>query len=181
MLDLGVGPGAGVVEAARIDPGRRQVGLDVSGPMLRRARARARGGGVALDVVRADALALPLRDGAFDGATAHSFLYLLPDPGRALREIARVLRPGGRVALLEPRASGADLAAALRSGARHALAMVMWRGMSGLHRRFDEASLAALLEAAGLVEVRTWPVMSGYGVMATARRAPAVDGGARVP
>jgi hypothetical protein len=48
--------------------------------------------------------------------------------------------------------------------------MTLWRGMSRLHRRFDEGSLSALLLAAGLEGARAWPVLSGYGVMATALR-----------
>jgi hypothetical protein len=48
--------------------------------------------------------------------------------------------------------------------------MWMWRGMSRLHRRCDERSLAALLSAAGFREVRAWPVLEGFGVMATAER-----------
>ncbi len=55
-------------------------------------------------------------------------------------------------------------------GPRHAFAMEMWRGMSGLHRRFDEEGLARLLRDAGFERARAWPVLSGYGVMATAAR-----------
>jgi ubiquinone/menaquinone biosynthesis C-methylase UbiE len=170
VLDLGVGPGTGAVAAARADLARRHVGLDVSARMLRRARRRARRAGVVLPLLRADALALPVRAGAFDGATGHSLLYLLPDAGAGLREVRRVLRPGGRVAFLEPRAAGADLRRALAGGAHHAVAMALWRGMSRLHRRFDEVSLPALLSAAGFEETRAWPVLSGFGVMATASR-----------
>jgi ubiquinone/menaquinone biosynthesis C-methylase UbiE len=156
---------------ARADPARRHVGIDHSVPMLRRARRRARRAGQALLLVRADAQWLPVRDAALDGATGHSVLYLLPDPRTALGELRRALRPGGRVAFLEPRAAGAaDLRAALRGGVRHAAAMAMWRGMSALHRRFDEASLTALLAAAGFAGARAWPVLSGFGVMATAER-----------
>jgi ubiquinone/menaquinone biosynthesis C-methylase UbiE len=177
VLDLGIGPGTAVVAMARADASRRHVGLDVSGSMLRRARRRARRAGVALPLLRGDALALPVRSGALDGATAHSLLYLLPDPGAALREIRRVLRPGGAIAVLEPRAGAPDSRRALATGTHHAMAMAMWRGMSGLHRRFDEAALADLLRAAGLEGARAWPVLSGYGVMATAAR-PVDAGGA---
>jgi ubiquinone/menaquinone biosynthesis C-methylase UbiE len=170
VLDLGVGPGVGPVELARADPARRPVGLDLSAAMLLRARRRARAAGVALPLVRGDALRLPIRDAALDGVTGHSVLYLLPDAAAALAELRRALRPGGRVAFLEPRAAGADLGAALRAGPHHALAMAMWRGMSSLHRRFDEASLVALLSAAGFTGARAWPVLSGFGVMATAWR-----------
>jgi ubiquinone/menaquinone biosynthesis C-methylase UbiE len=170
VLDLGIGPGTSALEMWRADPGRRHVGLDVSAPMLARARARAAALGIALPLVRADALRLPFRSGTLDGATGHSFLYLLADPGAALAEVRRALRPGGGVAFLEPRAGAPRLRQALGEGARHALAMTLWRGMSRLHRRFDEESLAALLRAAGLEGARAWPVLSGYGVMATAVR-----------
>lgn len=170
VLDLGIGPGTGAVEMAHADPGRLHVGVDVSARMIARARARARSAGVRLLLVRADALALPVRAESIDGATGHSILYLLHDPGAALAEVRRALRPGGRVAFLEPRAGGGRVRTALRSGARHALAMALWRGMARLHRRYDEASLPALLAAAGFSEPRAWPVLSGYGVMASATR-----------
>jgi hypothetical protein len=74
------------------------------------------------------------------------------------------------VAFLEPRAGAGSLREAARRGPRHAAAMVLWRGMSRLHRRYDEAALGALLARAGFAEARAWPVLSGYGVMATALR-----------
>jgi ubiquinone/menaquinone biosynthesis C-methylase UbiE len=179
VLDLGVGPGGGALAMARADPARRHLGVDLSAPMLRRARRRAAAAGVPLALVRADAAALPARDGSLDGATGHSVLYLLPDPAAALAELRRAVRPGGRVAFLEPRAAGADLAAAVRAGLHHAAAMAMWRGMSALHRRFDERSLPALLAAAGFAAPRAWPVLSGFGVVATAERP--VDAARPVP
>jgi ubiquinone/menaquinone biosynthesis C-methylase UbiE len=171
VLDLGVGPGTSALEMWRADPTRRHFGLDLSAPMLRLARARADALGLPLPLVRADALRLPFRDGAIDGATGHSILYLLDDPAAALAEVRRALRPGGGVAFLEPRAGAAAVGRALAEGGpRHALAMTLWRGMSRLHRRFDEVSLAQLLAAAGLEGARAWPVLSGFGVMATASR-----------
>jgi ubiquinone/menaquinone biosynthesis C-methylase UbiE len=170
VLDLGVGPGTSALEMWRADPARTHVGLDVSDPMLRRARARAAALGLVLPLVRADALHLPFRGGALDGATGHSLLYLLDDALAALAEVRRALRPGGAVAFLEPRAGPARLSHALAGGAHHAVAMALWRGMSRLHRRFDERSLAALLARAGFEGARAWPVLSGFGVMATAVR-----------
>jgi SAM-dependent methyltransferase len=120
--------------------------------------------------VRADALALPVRAGAFDGATGHSFLYLVADPDLALAEVRRAVRPGGGIAFLEPRAGAPRAWEAVRRGAHHAVAMVLWRGMSRLHRRYDEVTLPALLARAGFADARAWPVLSGYGVMATALR-----------
>ncbi len=171
VLDLGIGPGTSALEMWRADPSRRHVGLDRSAAMLHRARSRAAALGLHLPLVRADALALPFRDGALDGATGHSFLYLLDDPLRALAEVRRALRPGGGVVFLEPRAGRARLRGALsEGGGRHALAMAMWRGMARLHRRFDEETLPALLARAGFEGARAWPVLSGFGVMAAAAR-----------
>lgn len=170
VLDLGIGPGTSALEMARADPARRHVGVDVSAAMLRRAARHAHAARVALPLVRADVLALPFQSGAFDAATGHSFLYLLEDAAAALGEVRRALRPGGRVAFLEPRAGGPPLREALRDGPRHLAAMALWRSMSHLHRRYDEATLPALLARAGFVEARAWPVLGGHGVMAIAVR-----------
>lgn len=168
VLDLGVGPGTSALEMARRDGGKRHLGIDLSARMLRRAARAARREGVPLALLRADAAALPLRAGVLDGAAGHSVLYLLPDPAAALAELRRALRPGARVAFLEPRAGPLPLAAALAGAPRFAASMLLWRVMSGLHRRFDEAGLAALLVEAGFRDARAWPVLSGFGVMATA-------------
>lgn len=170
MLDLGIGPGTGALEMARAADGTRHLGLDVSAAMLRRAARAARAVGVTLPLVRGDALRLPVRAGAIDGATGHSVLYLLPDPLAALGELHRAVRPGGRVAFLEPRRGAVAIGDTLSAGPRFAAAMMLWRGMSGLHRRFDEPGLAALLERAGFRGARAWPVLAGHGVMATAER-----------
>lgn len=169
VLDLGVGPGTSALEMARVG-GKLHVGLDRSAEMLRRAARAARAQGARLPLMRADGMALPVRDGALDGVTGHSLLYLLPDPAAALAEVRRVLRPGGRVAFLEPRAGRPPLRDALAGGPRCAASMLLWRGMSRLHARFDEAELAALLTRAGLRGARAWPVLGGHGVMATAER-----------
>jgi ubiquinone/menaquinone biosynthesis C-methylase UbiE len=170
VLDLGIGPGTSALEMARADGGKRHLGLDRSAAMLRRAARSARRLGVALPLVQGDALALPLRDGVLDGATGHSLLYLLPDPAAALAELRRAVRPGGRVAFLEPRAGpplpGLPRPGGLRGGA----SMRLWRVMSALHRRFDEAALSGLLRDAGFRDARAWPVLGGLGVMATAAR-----------
>lgn len=170
VLDLGCGPGTSAIEIARAAPDTRLVGLDLSAAMLPRARDRARAASVELLLVRGDAQALPFAPATFAGAAGHSFLYLLPDPARALEDVHRVVRPGGRVAFLEPREGAPDLRASLSAGLVFGASMAMWRLMSSLHRRWDERGAVALLEAAGFVRARAWAVLAGCGVMMTAER-----------
>jgi len=168
VLDVGVGPGE---SAFAPRPGARApMGLDLSMAVLRRAAGRARAGGLDLPLVRADAGCLPVRTGALDGATGHSVLYLLDDAATALLELRRAVRPGGRVAFLEPSADRPALAPAWRRGPRFAASMLLWGAMSGLHRRFDAAGLAALLAAAGFEAVRVEPALRGFALLASARR-----------
>jgi SAM-dependent methyltransferase len=170
VLDLGVGPGAVLLEVARAHPGRVAVGLDRSAAMLRRAVRLAARQGRALPFLRADAHALPLRTGALDGVTGHSLLYLLADPATALAEVARAVRPGGKVAFLEPASGRTSLLGAAAGGPRLAASLVLWRAMSGLHRRFSPADLAALLAQAGFRDVTVEVALAGYGLVAAATR-----------
>jgi ubiquinone/menaquinone biosynthesis C-methylase UbiE len=170
VLDLGCGPGTSAVEIARAAPGARLVGLDLSPAMLPRARRRALAAHVAVELVLGDVHALPFATASFEAAAGHSFLYLLGDPAGALAEVRRVVRPGGRVAFLEPRAGPADVRTAIAGGVSFGAAMLLWRFMSGLHRRWDEASAVALLEGAGFAGARAWAVLAGLGVMMTAER-----------
>jgi SAM-dependent methyltransferase len=88
-LTLEVGVGTGLVAAALQASGRCVVGVDISVQMLRRARSRK------LAVARADALALPFASGSVDDAYSVWVLHVVADPGAVLREVMRVLRPGG--------------------------------------------------------------------------------------
>lgn len=101
VLELGAGPaGVGLQAARAVTPGGRVVITDVAPAMLEIARARARAR--ALDAVEfeaADAVSLPLPDASADAALCRYALQAMSDPARALREMLRVLRPGGRLAL----------------------------------------------------------------------------------
>ena len=103
VLDVATGTGRlAFGAAARVGPGGEVVGLDPSAEMLARARrAGAARGGARLTWVQADAEALPFADGTFDAVTIGFGLRNLPDVAAALRELARVAAPGGRVVILE--------------------------------------------------------------------------------
>lgn len=101
VLDVACGPGQFTrVFAEAVGPGGLAVGLDSSAPMLAQAARRGSADGEGPAYVRGSAHALPFADAAFDAVSCYAALYLIPDPFRALTEITRVLRPGGRLALM---------------------------------------------------------------------------------
>lgn len=139
-LDVGSGPGSVTASLARTaGPGGLALGVDISEPMLARAvRAEA---GPQVGFLRADAQRLPLRDHTIDAAVSIAVLQLIPDPAATLSEIARVLRPGGRLALMVPTAGRAAQ---------------LWKRLPnvGAHA-FDEDEIADILEDNGFASVRT--------------------------
>lgn len=92
VVEVGAGTGELWTHVGR--PGARPVLTDVSPAMCARLRAVPDA-----DVVRCDAVRLPFADATFDALIANHVLYHLDDPDAALREFARVLRPGGRIAI----------------------------------------------------------------------------------
>ena len=103
VLDIGVGPGFLAAEmAAVVGAGGRVCGIDVSDSML--AIAATRSGGqdaAALEIGRGSAEEIPYDDGSFDVVVTTQVLEYVPDVPRALASIHRVLRPGGRVLVLD--------------------------------------------------------------------------------
>jgi demethylmenaquinone methyltransferase/2-methoxy-6-polyprenyl-1,4-benzoquinol methylase len=96
VLDAACGTGDLALADARAGAGE-VVGLDFSEQMLVRARRKAPG----LEWVRGDLLAMPFPDGSFDAATVGFGIRNVADLDLGLRELRRVLRPGGRLAILE--------------------------------------------------------------------------------
>jgi demethylmenaquinone methyltransferase / 2-methoxy-6-polyprenyl-1,4-benzoquinol methylase len=104
MLDLGAGTLDGAVEIARRAPGSTIIAADFAREMLRAGRAKLRASDDLTARVRpqvADGHALPYADAAFDGAFSAFCVRNLSDLPRAMRELRRVVRPGGRIAILE--------------------------------------------------------------------------------
>jgi arsenite methyltransferase len=138
-LDVGSGPGNVTASLARAaGPGGVALGVDISEPMLARAvRAES---GPQVGFLRADAQRLPLRDNTVDAVVSTAVLQLIPNPAAALAEMARVLRPGGRLAIMVP-----TVGRAARFSRR--LPNV------GAHL-FDEDEIGDILEDNGFVSVR---------------------------
>jgi ubiquinone/menaquinone biosynthesis C-methylase UbiE len=102
VLDVGCGTGDDVaVMASRMPPGGEAVGVDASEAMIAEARRRHAGLGPRVTFGLGDALALPYPDAAFDICRTETVLLHVAEPPRAVEEMARVTRPGGRVGALE--------------------------------------------------------------------------------
>lgn len=145
LLDLGTGTGAMLAQAAAAFPGLELHGLDLSAAYLDRARSRLAGRAVRWHQAAAEAIPLP--DASVDLVTAVYLLHELPDAARAavLGEAARVLRPGGRLVLVD----------SLQLGDAPALDPLLRSFPDHFHEPYYAgwvaADLPALLAAAGLV------------------------------
>lgn len=103
VLELGPGPGAFTVHAAqRVGPAGRLIAVDMQAEMIAQVEARVRAAGLAnVETHVASAYELPIEDGTVDRMFLITVLPEIPDPVRALREIHRVLKPGGVVSTTE--------------------------------------------------------------------------------
>ncbi len=102
VLDVASGTGAVAIELARRH-GCRVVGVDQSGEMLTEGRRRVEAAGLdeRIELREGRAEELPFEEAAFSGLTFTYLLRYVDDPAATMRELARVVRPGGKVAMLE--------------------------------------------------------------------------------
>lgn len=100
VLDAGCGTGEITARLAGQFPGASFVGIDLEEPHLEKARLRCAAFGSRVRFERGDVLQLRFSDSSFDLAISRHVLQALPDARRALQEMFRVLRPGGRMHLL---------------------------------------------------------------------------------
>lgn len=104
VLDIATGTGNAALSAAR--HGCRAVGLDFVPSLLRRGETRAAAEGLAVEFVEGDAQALPFADGTFDAVTSVFGAMFAPDHRTVAREMTRVVRPGGVIAMANWTPSG---------------------------------------------------------------------------
>src|SRR5262245_35617401 len=101
VLEVAPGPGYLAIEVAR--SGRKVTTLDISESFVRIARENAARAGVAVDIRHGNASAMPFGDASFDFVVCMAAFKNFTDPVGALNEIHRVLKPGGRAAILDLR------------------------------------------------------------------------------
>ncbi len=174
VLDVATGTGDLAIEIARSCPGSTIVGLDPSAKMLAVAQNKLDKRGLAerISLVQGDAQALPQANCEIDAATIAFGIRNVPDRGKALRELARVVRPGGRIAVLElndPKNKGM-FAGAARLHTHHIVPRLgAW--LSGAREyKYLQASVAAfpppgefadLMRASGLDVIEVTPLTFG--------------------
>lgn len=178
---LDVATGTGLVAAALHARGFRVTGLDQSPEMLARARERFAG---QVDLVEAPADELPFADASFDHLTFTYLLRYVDDPPVTLRELARVVRPGGTIAMLEfgvPQGVwrppwdvwvgvGLPLAGRLISPGWHEVGRFLGPSIRGFHAAYPAAVLEALWSDAGIDDVRSRRLSFGGGLVMWGRR-----------
>jgi len=98
VLDVATGTAAVAIALKHANPERTVVGIDQSPEMLAVARRRA---GDAIELHEGSAESLPFPDAEFDALTFTYLLRYVDDPAATMRELARVVRPGGTIAMLE--------------------------------------------------------------------------------
>lgn len=82
-------------------PGQQVIGIDISGKMLEKAREKQRTCAASVELIRADVQLLGFADHSFDSAVTSCTFCSVPDPVKGLREIRRVLKPGGTLLMFE--------------------------------------------------------------------------------
>jgi len=147
-LTLDVGCGPGLLPALFADRGCQAFGVDLDADCLAHR--------LHPSLAQAKADQLPFPTGSFHLVTASNLLFFLSDPAPAMREMARLVRADGWMALLNPSERMSVAAATMLADQRGLVgldrdSLVSWAARAEAHQRWDEAELAGLFAATGLV------------------------------
>jgi len=184
ILDVATGTGMVAAELrARADC--TVVGLDQSPEMLAAARTRFASDGARVELVQGQAEQLPFADASFDAVTFTYLLRYVDDPAATMRELARVVRPGGRVASLEfgvppwlpARAAwrcytaiGLPVLGRMASRDWSEVGRFLGPSIRGFYEKHPLERIAGYWEDAGLREVKVRRMSLGGGVVMSARK-----------
>ena len=180
VADVCTGTADLLLEALRGAPRRRGIGVDLAPAMVERGARKVRASRAAATVVVGDAERLPVADAACDASFVAFGIRNVGDPLAALREMARVVRPGGRVAVLEFSMPRGVFGVLYRLYFRRVMPAV-GRLVSGddsaytylpesVERWPRPADFAAVMAEAGLASVRYLPLTAGIAHLYLAER-----------
>jgi demethylmenaquinone methyltransferase/2-methoxy-6-polyprenyl-1,4-benzoquinol methylase len=187
VLDVATGTAAVAIELALARPARTVVGADQSPEMLAAGRERVERAGLAgrIELHEARAEALPFAHGEFDAVTFTYLLRYVDDVPTTLRELVRVVEPGGTVAMLEfglPRGAwrplwelyvrvGLPSAGAVVSPGWHGVGRFLGPSIRDFWRDWPEPRLLEAWRKAGVSDVRARRLSLGGGIVVWGRRA----------
>ena len=185
VLDVATGTAAVAIELVR-RTGCSVIGLDQSPEMLATAGVRVEEAGLGerIRLVEGDAQRLPFDDASFDGLTCTYLLRYVEDAGATLSELARTVRPGGTIAMLEfavPRGlwrpawelyvrAGLPLAGRAISAGWHEVGRFLGPSIREFWRAHPLDSLLELWRAAGIADVRARRLSLGGGIVVWGRK-----------
>ena len=180
-VDVASGTAAVSIALARAEPERTIVGIDQSKEMLATGRARVERAGLGsrIELREGRAEALPFTDGEFDALTFTYLLRYVDDPAATMRELARVVKPGGVIAMQEfglPRGIwrplwelyvrvGLPIAGAVVSPGWHEVGSFLGPSIRGFYARLPLEAQLALWRDAGIADVRCRRLSVGGGVV----------------
>ena len=162
VLDIGSGSGTDALISARlVGPRGRVYGLDMTAGMREKlAAAAAAAGATNIEILAGDAESIPLPDGSVDVVTSNGVLNLVPDKARAISEIFRVLRPGGRLQI-------ADIALAKPVPKRFRQDPQMWAEC--VVGAVEEERYLAMLRDVGFERVERLGMLDYFGLSGNAK------------
>jgi demethylmenaquinone methyltransferase/2-methoxy-6-polyprenyl-1,4-benzoquinol methylase len=180
VLDVATGTGAVALELVR-QKGCTVVGVDQSEAMLDTARRRVNG---SVELVHASAEELPFEDGEFHALTFTYLFRYVADPAAAIRELARVVRPGGTIAGLEfavPHGlarpawelwvrAGLPAAGAVIGHGWHEVGTFLGPSIRGFYEQWPEPRLLEAWRAAGIADVQARRMSLGGGIVTWGRK-----------
>jgi demethylmenaquinone methyltransferase/2-methoxy-6-polyprenyl-1,4-benzoquinol methylase len=185
VLDVASGTAAVAIELARAEQGRTVVGVDQSPEMLAAGRERVAGAGLddRIELREARAEALPFGGAEFDALTFTYLLRYVDDVPATLRELVRVVRPGGTIGMLEfglPRGGwrplwelyvrlGLPAAGAVVSPGWREVGRFLGPSIRDFHERWPEPRLLDAWREAGVTDVRAQRLSLGGGLVVWGR------------
>lgn len=161
LLDLSCGAGTSLRDLIALRPDLWPVGSDVAYGMVKLAREQ-----YGRDFLQANGLRLPFGSDQFDAVLIQRTYYFLPQRATLLAEALRVLRPGGRLVMLNP-AEGLRPVYAWRHWRtpKAALDMLLWHSVARRINRYTPQRIAHELESAGYARILAEPILEGWAMM----------------
>lgn len=176
VLDVGCGTGRLLLKGA--GESTAITGIDISAAMIDRAKEVGSGDGifhVPPVFLQGDAEDLPFEDETFDLVLSTCVVFLLPDPSVALKEMHRVLKPGGRIALLNPSKKLTEKVALWFSQDWKLTGMekdtlLQWGRISERRHQYTEKTMGILLQECGFIKVENKLCLEDIALMTLAEK-----------